>query len=106
MTNPSPPLFPVPQDDDTLAGRAPCEHLSLEHVARVTAGILHQDEARHLARDGLRIERSDLFSREDQDHDSRMTTAAAMPASWVMLTCHFTAPACEASVWARPMRVM
>src|SRR6185295_4914833 len=78
-------------DEDPLAARGSVEELTLDHVGRPAAGVLHQDEARDAALvDRERVEGAHLRAREDRDQadaflDSRTTTATATPASCVML---------------------
>jgi hypothetical protein len=90
---------PPADDDDATTLRASAEDLAHDDLGRAAAGVLHEDDARHLARRWrARRRRASARARGPGSHAlrlgaaSRITTATATPASCVMLTCQVSAP--------------
>src|ERR1700734_4507050 len=72
------------------------ERLALDHVGGPTAGVLHQDDPGDLAvGNDVLVEVAHLRARQRGSHRalrSSTTTAAAIPASCEIVTCHLSAP--------------
>ena len=94
---PVPSVVPAAaHDDDTRAARVPVERFALDYVRGAAACVLHQNEPGHLARlDEVLVEVAHLRARQRRSHGvlrSSTTTAAAIPASCEIVTCHLSAP--------------